>query len=81
MGQFKIEVTATGGHGCQRELKDSSIVGQCDSPICPDCIARRFVEQLKGTGALVEMARLTHWPGTDSEVIDNLLSGLRKGSF
>lgn len=46
MGDFRIEVNATGGHGCQRELKDGASVKECGDPNCPDCIARRFVAEL-----------------------------------
>lgn len=81
MGQFRIEVTAVGGHGCQRGLKDGEFVGDCGQPGCPDCIARRFVEQLKDSGNNVEKAELTHWPGQTSEVRDDLLTGIRSGSF
>ena len=81
MGQFRIEVTAVGGHGCQREIKDGGTVLDCGQPDCPDCLARRFVEQLKDAGNNVEAAELKHWPGTPSEVRDNLLTGVRSGSF
>jgi hypothetical protein len=81
MGQFQVSVVGTGGHGCQRDRKDGEAVLGCDLPHCPDCITREYVRRLKRTGANVTEAVLHHWPGTDSEVVDDLLTGIRKGSF
>lgn len=81
MGTFLIEVKAVGGHGCQREIKDGSEVRGCQRMDCPDCITREFVKKLKDKGSSVEVATLTHWPGTPQEVKDDLLTGIRKGSF
>ena len=85
MGTFNLRVTAVGNHGCQRELKDGATVEQCGDPRCPDCIARRFVEELKASGTSFgygdSEAKLTHWPGQPSEVQDDLLTKVRKGSF
>jgi hypothetical protein len=73
MGNFVVNVKAVGGHGCQRDIKDGGIVDGCGQPGCPDCLAREFVNKLKAT--------LTHWPATPTEVVDNLLSKIRKGNF
>lgn len=81
MGTFLVQVKATGGHGCQREKKDGEAVLGCDLPHCPDCITREFVRRLKRTGAQVSEATLTHWPDTPTQVMDDLLTGIRKGSF
>lgn len=81
MGDFRIEVNATGGHGCQRELKDGSEVGDCGQPSCPDCLARRFVRDLKNQGQMVKDALLIHWPNSTPTIVDNLVSGKRSGSF
>lgn len=82
MGDFNIEVNATGGHGCQRTVKDGQQVQNfCGSTSCPDCIAREFVRSLKRAGNMVRDAVLTHWPGTAGEVKDDLLTGTRKGNF
>lgn len=80
MGQFKIEVTAVGGHGCQREKRDGETVRDCGYLTCPDCTARRFVAELAKHNN-VEAASLTHWPGQPSQVVDDLKSGKRSGSF
>lgn len=81
MGLLRITIDATCGHGCQREIKDGGGAYGCGRDHCPDCQARRFVEQLKARGATIEAATLTHWPGTPSEVRDNLVTGVRSGSF
>lgn len=81
MGNFVVHVEAVGGHGCMRDIKDGEIVLGCDKPHCPDCIAREFVRRLKRTGSQVDVALLTHWPGTSTEVQDDLLTGKRTGSF
>ncbi len=81
MGRFRIEITAVGGHGCQRELKDGAQVPGCGQPTCPDCQARALVASLQRTGNSVQQATLTHWPGDPHEVVDDLLTGVRKGSF
>jgi len=81
MGEFRVSVEAVGGHGCQRELGDGEHVVGCERPNCPDCIAREFVRRLKRSGASVTRAELTHWPHEPACVIDNLLTGQRRGSF
>ena len=81
MGDYRIVVEATGGHGCQRELGDGASVPGCGQKGCPDCIAREFVARLKASGQTMRSATLTHWPGEPSEVSDDLLSGIRKGAF
>lgn len=81
MGNFRVEVEAVGGHGCQRELKDGAEVTKCSNPSCPDCMAREFVAALKATGNSLVSAKLIHWPGQKSEVRDDLLTGIRSGSF
>jgi hypothetical protein len=48
---------------------------------CPDCQTREFVEQLQRKGCSVESAKLTHWPGQEDEVVDDLVSKKRSGNF
>ncbi len=81
MGQFRVEVVAVGGHGCQREKGDGEKVGHCGQTNCPDCMARDFVQKLKDSGCSVESARLIHWPGLEGQVMDDLKEGVRSGSF
>jgi hypothetical protein len=78
---YTFELEATGGHGCQRELKDQSSVESCNQPSCPDCILREAVAKLKNAGNFVSKAVLRHWPGTNLEVSDNFLTKTRRGSF
>lgn len=81
MGQFNVNVTAVGGHGCQREIKDGQEVKGCGQSNCPDCIARDFYKKLCEIGCSVESATLIHWPGTSTEVVDDLITRIRKGNF
>lgn len=75
MGQFRFEFTATGGHGCQRDAKEGEKFYGCRRMGCPDCECKRFVEHMKALGFPVERATFTHWPGTETEVVDDLASG------
>ncbi len=85
MGNFRIEIDGCGGHGCQREVKDGGTVTGCGNVHCPDCKARRFVAEMKAAGFFdyppSATATLIHWPGTTTEVRDDLLTGVRRGSF
>lgn len=82
MGNFRVEIEAVGGHGCQREVKDGETVTGCGRMGCPDCEARRFLKQfLAVTGATLVEAKLRHWPGQPGEVIDDLQTRVRKGHF
>jgi hypothetical protein len=81
MGTFNVQVTAVGGHGCQREVKDGQTVYGCRRMDCPDCITREYVAQMQRSGASVSEAKLTHWPGEPSQVVDDLLTRKRQGSF
>jgi hypothetical protein len=81
MGTFLITIQATGGHGCQRDKGDGSLLDLCGDPRCPDCMARACLTQLKGIGCAIESATLTHWPGTPQQVVDDLKTGVRHGSF
>jgi len=91
MGDFRIEVNAVGGHGCQRDVKDGGTVYGCGSMSCPDCIVAEFIAKLRRSGASVKDATLTHWPGQPGEVKDsfnvegaavtNTAKRTRSGSF
>lgn len=91
MGTFRIEIQALGGHGCDRSVKNETIVTGCGKPTCPDCLAREFVGKLRKIGCSFEYAssdvnhdcyaRLTHWPGQATCVVDDLLTGIRRGNF
>ena len=84
MGTFSIEIKldAVGSHGCQRDIKDGQQVKtQCGDPNCPDCLTRRFVADLKTQGHQLQSALFMNWPGQPTQVTDNLLTGIRTGSF
>lgn len=81
MGDYRIEINATGGHGCQRELGNKALVAGCGQPSCPDCLAREFVQRLKDQGSSLKDALLIHWPNSTGTVLDNLITKERSGSF
>jgi hypothetical protein len=93
-GDFRIVVNAIGGHGQDRGKKDGEVVNfSADGDNSPEAIAKEFVEKLKASGCSVESAKVIHWPvdnyggpeknGRDPEkqIEDDLLTGVRKGSF
>jgi hypothetical protein len=69
MGDFRLEVDATGGHGCDRDAHEGEIVRACGRQGCPDCEFRRFLAQPTVIGTL-RSAKLVHWPGQTCEVVD-----------
>lgn len=82
MGQFKIEIIAVGGHGVDRDKKDGEEVDFFESgTLTPDAEAKLAVQHLQQQGCNIESATITHWPGEESEVVDDLLTGKRKGNF
>ncbi len=81
MGQFRIEIVGDGAHGCQREKTDGDKVAVCGEPNCLDCLTREFVEILKLKSYSIEAATFTHWPGQDRQVVDDLITHTRHGSF
>jgi hypothetical protein len=82
VGQFRIEITAVGNHGEARDTPDG---GQLDPEgydvSSADLLAFELVQGLRDSGASVESATLTHWPGQPDEVVDDLLTKTRHGSF
>lgn len=71
MGSSVLEFQSGGGHGCNREAKVGEEVVGCGRMGCPDCEARRAVVQMLAAGVgTFEKARFVHWPGTDTEVVD-----------
>lgn len=79
MGNYRIVINAVGGHGQDRDKGNGETVDFGDNS--PEAIVRRCVEELQATGNSVTEATVHHWPGTNAEVVDNLLSGRRIGSF
>lgn len=87
MGNFRIVIDAVGGHGVDRKAKEgepieippANAVHPYDSP---DSIAKECVDRLKSAGMSELKASLIHWPGQESEVVDDLVNMKRaKGQF
>lgn len=72
MGSYLFEFQAVGGHGCQREAKEGEKFIGCGRMGCPDCECKRFVEKMRAKGVPIEKAKLTHWPGSESAVVDDM---------
>lgn len=68
MGQFVIVISGTGGHGCERGVKDGEHVLGCQRPDCPDCIAREVVRRFKRNSVTELRAELVHWPASIDSV-------------
>jgi len=83
MGTFLITIKAVGGHGQDRSKKDGEVVDFNEGgETTPDAVAKKFTDELKAlSGCSIESATITHWPATDSEVVDDLVTGIRKGNF
>lgn len=88
MGNFLVTVHAVGNHGCQREIPDGGFVVGCERPGCTDCITREFIRRLKRSGATIDVATVEHWPQQpvtfrepNGQVVDNLATGIRTGTF
>jgi len=82
MGSFKIEITAVGGHGVDRDVKDGEVVNFFkEGNFTPDALAKTFERLVAHYGNQIESATMTHWPGDPNEVVDNLVTGVRKGNF
>lgn len=86
MGTSVLTVRIVGNHGCQREVKDGEKTapmcerGEACAKGCVDAVAKHAVEMLKATGSIIE-ANLHHWPDGDVQIVDNLKTGKRTGSF
>lgn len=82
MGNFRIVIDAVGGHGVDRDKKDGEVVNHfAEGMQSPDAMAKQMVDFLKANGVTPDSAVLIHWPGENDEVVDDLLTGERKGNF
>lgn len=83
MGQFKLEIVGTGGHGCERKAQPGErLYARCGKFGCPDCMSYDFVQQLKQKGFGLTEGTFTHWPETTTQVVDDLLKNERRsGQF
>ncbi len=82
MGTFRITIMGTGNHGVDRSVASGDTVDFTkDGDNTPDAIAKRLTDELASTGAQLSEATITHWPGQPSQVLDDLRTGRRAGSF
>jgi hypothetical protein len=82
MGNFRITINGVGGHGVDRGKRHGETVDfGAGGDTSPDAIAKRMVDELKATGCSITEATITHWPGQDGSVVDNLLTTKRLGNF
>ncbi len=82
MGNYRIVIDAVGGHGVDRSKKDGEVVNHyAEGRTTPDAIAKTLAHLASDLGLSINDAKLIHWPGEESEVTDNLLTGIRAGSF
>ena len=82
MGDFRIEINGVGNHGCQRNVKSGETkLAACGQSGCVDCNAWQFVDTLKKSGNSITSATLMHWPQSGPQIVDDLQTGKRTGSF
>lgn len=82
MGNFRVVINAVGGHGQDREKKNGEIVDfEKGGKFTPEMIALAAVDLFREKGNTIVSAEIIHWPGEESEVKDDLLTGIREGNF
>jgi hypothetical protein len=86
MGTFKIEITGVGAHGVDRNKENGETVNfLAEGDTTADFIAKSLIKQLASRfeqyGIVLQSAELIHWPDEPGEVRDNLITGIRSGSF
>jgi hypothetical protein len=84
MGMFEVRISLTGKHGCDRAAKPGEkLYDRCKKLDCADCRTLDFVQQLRQYGGFtVGEATITHFAGSATEVVDDLLKNERvKGQF
>lgn len=68
MGDFNINITGVGGHGCERKAgPGDKLYGRCGRFNCPDCLAYEFVQRLRQAGTLREGESATGQELKDNE--------------
>jgi hypothetical protein len=82
MGNFRIVINAVGGHGDAREVLDGGQLSYKNYPAnSVDAVAFEAIDKLKQRGCTITDAKLMHWPDTVGEVVDDLKTQRRNGSF
>lgn len=67
MGDFRMTIEATGGHGCDRKAKVGDQVVGCGRQDCPDCVFAAFVSQMQRLAMKPMVATFHHWPANMNE--------------
>jgi hypothetical protein len=81
MGFFKLEILATGGHGQDRSKENGELVDfSAGGENTPEKVALNMIADFN-TKFPVHTAKIIHWPGESCEVTDDLITGIRTGSF
>lgn len=62
MGDFRMTIEATGGHGCDRKAKAGDQLQGCGRMDCPDCVFAAFVSQMQRLSMRPFVATMHHWP-------------------
>ena len=82
MGTFRIEITAVGGHGLDRDKKDGEIVDfKKEGEYSPEALTLKAIAEMKHFGINVQEAKIVHWSGEVKTIEDDLLTGKRTGNF
>jgi hypothetical protein len=89
VSKFEVLLEGERGQACRTEAGDGEVLKQCGNPRCVDCALRAAVAGLKARGATIDRAVLIHAAAGDksvesepaADVIDDLLTGKRTGTF
>lgn len=93
MGDFRIVIDTIGGHGQDRDKKDGEIVDFGSTENSPEAFFKKAIEDAIAKGIISSdtTAHVIHWPldnyegqlknGRSVQIVDNLMTGKRTGSF
>src|SRR5690606_8209271 len=70
MGDFRVTLEATGGHGCNRTAKEGDQITGCGRMDCPDCVTAEYFAKMKKFCSTAK-ATFHHWP---ADMTDHVLS-------
>lgn len=95
MGDFRITIEAAGAHCCgNQDVKSGEVFDHygCGMYSCPDCKARRLVDELMRAGYIIHTAKIEHWPAGhigqvhypedgNQQVTDDFKAGIGKNGW
>lgn len=84
MGMFEVRIKLTGKHGCDASSQPGErLYHRCRRLDCADCRVLDFIQNLRQYGGFsIGEATLTHFAGSEQEIVDDLLTNTRiKGQF